>query len=435
MAGDDHKTMGEAAGAEPTAPVTTGPRRRRGLTALLVALAALMLVLGLAGGSAWWALRSERGTAWLLSRLPGLEVVQPRGTLLGDFGAESVVWRFGVGGELRLEQVAWQGLGVYRSQSQGAWALVWFDRLHAAAARLTLPEPSQSNREPPPTQLKLPVELVIRQLQVDAVHASALGAEPLRGLTAGVHLGADDGRQHRISALAVSRGPMRAQAEVVVGAPAPMASDIQVTLTQAASTAWPAWRADVRLSGPLAESTLNLRLATTGTQGPPQTLQADAVLQPFAEWPLKRLQARASGLDVSALLAGGPRTGLSGTIDVAAADAEKPLAARINIVNAAAGPWETGALPVRGLLAELAGSPADRSAAELRSFDIELGGEQAAGHVRGEGSWRADGGLALKLALDGVRPDRLDGRAPALTIGGPLTLDWQRPTAGQSGAS
>jgi translocation and assembly module TamB len=161
------------------------PRRRLRLTLLLAALAVLMLVLAVAGGSAWWALRSERGTAWLLSRLPGLEVVQPRGTLLGDFGAESVVWRFGVGGELRLEQVVWQGLGVYRSQAEGAWALIWFDRLQAAGARLTLPEPTQSNRQPPPTDLKLPVELVIRAMQVDVLQASALGAEPLRGLTGG----------------------------------------------------------------------------------------------------------------------------------------------------------------------------------------------------------------------------------------------------------
>jgi translocation and assembly module TamB len=134
-------------------------------------------------------------------------------------------------------------------------------------------------------------------------------------------------------------------------------------------------------------------------------------------------------------MAGGPRTGLNGTIDVAAADAEKPLAARVDIVNAAAGAWETGALPLRRLLAELAGDPRDRSSAQLRSFDAELGGAQPAGHVRGQGNWRADGGLTLKLALEGVRPDRLDGRAPALTIGGPIALDWQRPTSGQSGAA
>ncbi|HLL10052.1 MAG TPA: hypothetical protein VK570_03280, partial [Rubrivivax sp.] len=344
MASDDDKSMdpGFSTGTDAAASAV-GPRRRRGFTALVVALGLLMLLLAVAGGSAWWALRSERGTAWLLSRLPGLEVVQPRGTLVGDFGAESVVWRFGVGGELRLEQVAWQGLGVYRSKAQGAWALVWFDRLQAAAARLTLPEPSQSNRQPPPTQLKLPVELVIRALQVDALHATALGTEPLRGVTAAIHLGADEGRQHRITALNVSRGPLRAQADVAIGAPEPMISDVRVTLTQPATSAWPAWRADLRLAGPLAESTLNARLATTGGEGSPQTLQADAVLQPFAEWPLKQLQARLSALDVSALLAAGPRTALSGSINVAAADAEKPLAARIDLVNAAAGAWDTGA--------------------------------------------------------------------------------------------
>lgn len=437
VAGDDDVTRGEAAaaGADTSASVATPPGRRRARSVLLAALAGLVLLLVLAGGSAWWMLRNERGTAWLLSRLPGLEVVQPRGTLLGDFGAEAVVWRFGAGGELRLEQVAWQGLGVYRSKAQGAWALVWFDRLQAAAARLTLPEPAQDNRTPPPDRLTLPVEVVVRELQIDAVHAAALGTEALRGLSAGVHLGADQGRLHRITGLSVSRGPLRVQAEVAVGAPAPLVSDIRITLTQPAQPDWPAWQAELRLAGPLAESTLNARLATTGTPGPPQTLDVEAVLQPFAEWPLKRLRALASRLDVSALLAAGPRTALSGSVDIAAADAEKPLAARVDLVNTAAGAWDTGALPLRRLLAELSGDPRERSAAELRNFDAELGGALPAGRLRGAGQWRADGGLALKLVLDGVRPDRLDNRAPALALSGPVGLDWQRPRAGQSAAA
>src|SRR5690606_26598579 len=127
---------------------------------------------------------SERGTAFVLSRLPGVEVVNPRGRLIGDFGADAIVWRFGDGGELRLADVAWEGLGVYRSEVPGAWALVWFDRLAARSARLTLPAPSQTDTRPPPAHLRLPLELVVRRFALDELHAAALGEEPLRGLGA-----------------------------------------------------------------------------------------------------------------------------------------------------------------------------------------------------------------------------------------------------------
>lgn len=385
-----------------------------------VALLALLGLLIAAGGSLWWALHSERGSAWLLSRLPGVEVVRPHGTLLGDFGADALVWHFGSGGELRLAGVDWQGLEVYRSPGP-AWALIWFDRLHAQQAHLTMPRASQTNRSPPPQDLRLPVELVVQSLGIDELQAQPLGAEPLRDVQAHVHLGDEEGRVHRIESLALSRGPLHASGHVRVGAPAPMPANVQLQLRQAAVGRWPGWSAQLALSGPLARSALQGRLATD--TAPPQTLSLNARVRPFARWPFDQLHARAQSLDLSALVAGGPQTALNGRVDVDAADAEKPLEARVDMVNAAPGAWNTGRVPVRQIELVLGADPRERTQLTLRSMQLQLSDAQGpAGRVTGDGRWTATQGWTLNAALDDVRPDRLDARAVPLTVDGKLQL-------------
>src|SRR5438046_10687751 len=135
-------------------------KMRRLLLGAGIALATLLLLLAGSGGALWWSLHDERGSAWLLARVPGMQVVKPHGSLLGDFGADALVWRFGEGGELRLVQVDWRRFDVQRSE--GAWLRLSFDRLQAAEAHLTLPKPKETNRSPPPQTLVLPVELVVR---------------------------------------------------------------------------------------------------------------------------------------------------------------------------------------------------------------------------------------------------------------------------------
>jgi translocation and assembly module TamB len=228
-----------------TRPPRRWPRRMLLWSAGVLALLLALLVAG--GGGLWWALKDERGTAWLLSRLPGVQVSKPHGSFLGDFGADSVVWRFGDGGELRLVQVDWKHLAVARSSVPKAWARISFDTLHAREAHLTPPRREQTNRTPPPQQLTLPVELVIDALQVDALHATPLGDLPLTGLQARIHLGDDGGRVHRIDRLALARGPLTASGDLRVGAPAPMDSDIRIDLAQAAAGDLPAWNAALRV--------------------------------------------------------------------------------------------------------------------------------------------------------------------------------------------
>lgn len=194
----------------------------------------------------------------------------------------------------------------------------------------------------------------------------------------------------------------------------------------------PAWNAQLTLNGPLAQSQLRGRLQVA-TQ-PAQSLDVDAVLQPFAAWPLARLNARTQALDIGALVPGGPRTALSGDVVIAMADAEKPLQATARLVNARPGAWNAGLLPARQLQLVLQADARQRNQARLERFEAELGdATQAAGRVSGGGEWRADGGWQLGLALRGVRPDRLDARALPMQVDGRVTLEGNAPPPGAAG--
>lgn len=406
--------------AAPAPAPAPAPVRRRRRWPWVIA-GALALVLLVAGSGLWWVLRQERGTAFLLSRLPGVEVVRPRGTLWGDFGADEVRVRFGDGGQLRLVRVAWTALSVSPRTAGPAWATVSFDRLAADEAWLTLPKAKETTRTPPPTQLTLPVELIVRRLQLGALHAAPLGDVPVRDLSAAIHLGADRGRLHRVDDLSVARGPLQASGFAHITATAPMPSDVQLQLRQSATGGFPGWQAGLQLQGPLAQAGLRGRLQTA-TQ-PAQTLTLDAVVRPFAEWPLGRLDARAQGLDVSALLAGGPRTALDGEVVLAEANAEQPLQARVSLRNGAAGAWDAGRLPVRSLALQLQADRQDPRRLQLPSLQAELGDAQGpAGRLEAQGRWAPEGWTVQALLQD-LSPQRLHGASAAMRAGGRFTVN------------
>ena len=75
-----------------TEPPPQPAPRRLWLRRTAIALPLAFLALLLAGfGAAYWLLRSESGTAWLLPQLPGIETRGAKGALWGTFSAEHVV--------------------------------------------------------------------------------------------------------------------------------------------------------------------------------------------------------------------------------------------------------------------------------------------------------------------------------------------------------
>lgn len=423
---------------DPTpAPQPTTTRRwprLLGWTAGIGLLSIALLVGALAGGL-WWALRSAAGSAWLVSHLPGIEVTAPRGALLGDFEAQRLQVSL-PGGTTRvvLTGFGWRGPQLRRSETSGLWAHLALAELRAARLDLLLTPSDSTTPKTPPARLDLPVQIDVEALSLGAVHAAVLGDQPLRDVRARLQLGAEGGRTHRIEQLSAAWDRLRARGAAHIDTRAPFALDAQLDLSQALeASADPAraartldltaWQASLALAGPLETLTVRatVRSPATATR-PAQSLDAQAGLRPFADWPLAGLEARTRALDLSALNAAAPVTALTGRATIRTAGIDRPVDALIELTNDAAGRWNDGRLPLRSLQAELTGRADARRAVELKRFDAELGSrEQVAGRLEGRGLW-TPARSTLTASLRALQPSMLDARAPDMELSGPVSL-------------
>ncbi len=419
------------------------PRRRwRAALAAVAALAALALLVVL---PPLWLAHTPGGTAWLLARLPGVEVQAPTGALVGDFAAEriSIAWP---GQRLVADGVQWRGLRLRRPLHAPAWLRIEVDAL--AVARIVLHGTDDATPPiQPPATLALPVELYVRQIEIGALNAPALGARPIETLRARLQLGAEGGAQHRIDDLALEwdrialRGALgiatRAPFEVAAVLDARSRSDAEpIPSRDGAAAALSRFEITARAAGPLERLALAATLRAEPRPGrATPSLDLSATLQPFARWPLAALSARTTALDLAALASDAPTTAIGGTADLDTTALDRPARAVIALDNTAAGRWSEGRLPLRSLHAELHGRIDRRDEVELRAIDAELGSAaQPGGRVRGSGRW-SPGAATLALALDEVRPAALDARAPALRLGGPLELRASDLAAGSAQAA
>lgn len=425
------------------------PPRRVRLRVVLVALLALALLLVLAVPLGLFAgLRSEAGTAWLLARTPGLDAAGLRGALLGDrFSAERLTWLLpGTGDLLVLEDVAWEGLRVSRSPDAGQWVAVNLTRLQARRATLTLaPRPPSTTPSSPPASLRLPVAVQIDALSVGEFRTAALGEQPLRDIAARLAIGIDGGARHRIDGLQLAWDRLQASGSLQIGSDAPLPLELQLQLAPsttvgaasapasaaasgaergtpaAAPTLLEDWQADLRLAGPLARPSLKAQVRRGGT-APASLLDAEAVLLPFAAWPLADLQARTRDLDLAAFASAAPRTALSGEATVNSTGLDQAASADVALENSAAGLWNEGKLPLRSLRLRVQARPDRPQVATIDRFEAELGSTaRAAGRLSGRGS--IDGARwTVDTTLEDLAPHQLDARAAPMRLAGNLAL-------------
>ena len=397
-------------------------RRVLAWSALAVGVSIALLIAALIA-AAWWSVRSERGSAWLVSILPGVQVESPRGRLLGDFDAKQVVVKLpGESGSVTFTGLAWRGLVVERAAAP-LWLRVGIDSLDIARIDLVR-APSRSN-EPlkAPADLRLPVELDLRALHVGELHTAAIGAQPVRELRAAVHLGANGGAEHRVEQVALSWDRLQASGDARIASAAPMALAAKLQLAQQASDTLPPWSASATLAGPLAEPVLQATLrASAAPDRPAQALDVRAALRPFAAWPLGELQADTKALDLSAFSSAAPQTALTGQAVATSTAIDQPAKLTLDLSNALPGRWNEGKLPLHHLALELAGRPDQPNVLSLQRLDAELGTPRmSAGHVVGQGRW-SPGEWTLDAKLVDVRPSLLDARAPSMRLSGPLAL-------------
>lgn len=424
----------------PPATAPQPPRRRRrrrwpGWLAWLLAVVVPLLLVGALLLMLVSAITTATGTARLLAWLPRITVIEPSGPLLGDFSARQILVDLGSNAHpddrIVLDRPAWRGVSLARSAVPGILARLHIQALSIERVEVVLsPSDTPSPPTPTPTDLALPLQVRVDRLAIGEVQTAGL-ADPVRSLSARLELGADDGKAHRIDDLALSWGKLTLQGRLAVDTTAPLDTRAEVRLDQAVPPGEGeiAWGAQATASGPLAR--LNLA-ATVRAQG--QSLDARAVVAPFAAQPVDRLDARLQALDLAAFSNAAPRTALSGSIDAALqgeAGSDLPLGITLTLDNPLADRWDLQRLPVRRLEVQargLAGRPGD--GVTLERLNLALGSAKApGGTLTGTGRWTPQAWQA-DLTLDQVQPDRLDQRAPALTLTGPVNLKAAPAEAG-----
>jgi translocation and assembly module TamB len=395
--------------------VAAPPRRwpRRVAWGALVALALLVVSLVLL---AFWVARTPSGTAWVVRQVPGLTIDGQRGSVTGGpFEAARV--EFVVGGrKITIEQLAWRDLRWQWRPPGGAWVA-----LHAVEPRarrvIVGPAPPAAAREPlrEPASLRLPVQARLDGLAIERVELAEGGA-PLVNVQAALELGADAGRQHRITRLVAERDRVALSLQGRIDTDAPFALQAEAQLAARAGDTAAPWQATLRAAGPLARPELQAQLA--GGAGQRARLDARATLAPFAAWPLAALAATTQGLDLSALASGWPQTQLDGRAEIETSGLDQPMRADVRLVNHATGRWDEGRLPVAMLHAVLQGRADQRDALAFELLTMRLAGD---GQVSGAGRWERDR-LDATLQLDLVGLRALDARLAALRLGGPIQI-------------
>ena len=405
---------------------------------LLITLA--VLITGLLSGL-WWALHQEAATARLLSVLPGVTVVEPRGGLLVGFSAKRVEIALPRGSSLVLVEPRWQGVS-FRHDGSVAWQVgVTIDTLQARSAMLTwVSAPPSKSSSPPPTQFDLPVSVRLGSVAVGALRSNLLEPQSLGELDARVFLQESVGFAHQhqllLNKLVVHGWRVKGRAAMVTSQA--MVVDLSVDAQHLAATGQvDIGDAQVRLKGPLQHPVASGQVQLGKGTDAAQSLSMSAELAPFAAWPLPRLAVQAHGLNLAVLWPALPTTALSGQASVqptplSAKHALPDLSMNITLDNAKPGSMDAGGLPLVRLTGQVAlpVAPSGASAGQLNSLgqtgqlDVSLVlpkiGGRSTSTVAVSGVWDLGSPQKTRLQADiqGLEPQALYGAAPPLQLQG-----------------
>ncbi|WAC75223.1 translocation/assembly module TamB domain-containing protein [Roseateles sp. SL47] len=397
----------------PAPSLVSRTRRQKAARGLLWTLLVIPALIGLGLLVLTWGLKTERGSAWVLSQVPGLTLQKARGSLLGDFDAERAELVLpGTEDRIVLEQLQWRGLRLAWNRSPLLWGEVQADRLAVARLRVQL-APSPSTGAPqPPAHLVSPIALKISDLAIDELWVTGL-TQPLQALRGQAHLGADGGEHHQLAlrSLQWQMLTLSGQAQIGTRGDLPLASQWRLSQAQGQLP----WTAPFRLDGPLKDLTLQGQLEAAR-----QRLQVAARVQPFAPFPVARLQTDAKDLDLAALLpqAGVPHTGLTGRVQLTP-NKDNTLGLAADLSNSAAGRLDQNQVPLQSLALEAVLDPANWTRLRLPRLDARLAG---GGRIQATGQTSQREGTAVTLQLDGLDSRQWDPGWPVIQARGSVKL-------------
>ena len=435
--------------ASPPAPRPPRAARRWSVWPVLTALGLLVAAVLI---GVYAALASEAGSRWLLGLVPGLTHSGVRGCLLDDFDADQLRYQLNARQVLQIDRLRWRG--VQLRWPDGKPPVLSLARLSIGHLDL---QGSTTSDTPPvlPVSLNLPVGLQIGEVRIDRLSVDALRERPVLALSAAVSLQAGRGGLHRVDALQLRWDRLSLHGLVTLGADAPMPLEARLVLTPtptptptpapaptttptttAAATPRPLdqdWRVDLRAHGPLQQISLDTRLVARG-----QSMDLQADLRPAQRQPLSHLQARLQALDLAPFASGLPTTALSGHIDALldtrsrTGAAQQRLQVQLDLQNLRPGPWSSHLIPLESARLTASGDLRNPDAGTLDTLLLHLhDGTAPAGTVLGSGRWSLTGqgaqrriDAALSSTWQDLFPARLDARAPAVQVSGPLTLTY-----------
>ncbi|MDX1459001.1 MAG: translocation/assembly module TamB, partial [Marinobacter sp.] len=145
------------------APAEKAHKPKRLRNGLLIALAVIILLPLILIGLLLLALRSETGTAWVINQVPGLEVEEGRGSLLGQWQAEWLRWQgYGVGLRLEAPVVDWSPTCLFNKQ-------LCLETLRVETIDLTLQPSADQQEQGGDIELpgiNLPLGLAVREVDL-----------------------------------------------------------------------------------------------------------------------------------------------------------------------------------------------------------------------------------------------------------------------------
>ncbi|ALV08244.1 translocation/assembly module TamB domain-containing protein [Roseateles depolymerans] len=398
-------------------------RRRRAARGLVWTLLAIPVLIGLLLLALTWGLKTERGTAWVLSQVPGLSLQNARGRLLGDFDVDRAELVLpGTEDRIVLEQLQWRGLRLAWNRSPLLWGELQADRLAVARLRVQM-APSPSTGAPqPPAHLISPVAVSIADLDVGELFVTGL-AQPLKGLRGQARIGADGGEHHQLELRSLQWQMLTLSGRAQIRTNADLALTSQWRLSQPQGKL--PWTAPFQLNGPLRD--LNLQGQLEAAQ---QKLQVAAQVQPFAAFPLARLETDAKDLNLAALLpdAGVPHTGLTGRV-LLTPNKDQSLTLKADLSNTEAGRLDQDRIPLKSLTLEALLDPANWTRLRLPKLDAQLSG---GGRLQASGQTSARDGSVLTLQIDGLDSRQWHADWPLIQARGTVKLGTKASLTGAS---
>ncbi len=339
-----------------------------------------MLLLALLAVTAAWVAHSNaalRGILGIASQASGgrLQIGKISGTLSGPLAIEQVLWQ---SPELRINISAidadWQPAALLR----GKLAITTL-----SLGELRVDILGSSDSTPPAQDWQLPLALSIEKL---AIHSFDLG-----GLVAASEISArlhSDAQTHQLDDFVATLGLLKLSGKASLAGQAP--HPLQLALKVSGHLDARPLHLAINAAGPLARIALDAR-GEAGISG-----SAQATLTPFAAAGFADARLALDGIDLSAWLAGAPRTDLALRINLQ--PAAEGLTGDFSLSNRQPGALDRQKLPLEELSGQLDGTGA---ALHFSQLSARLSG---GGRLQGSAEWQDE---RLHLALQASRIDAL----------------------------